>query len=302
MKSICTVMVLLAQSCLTSPATGAQDDTATLTIHNRECPIEYPGTDFYDRCHDTPIAGMDYFVDGPVSEQDTTDDHGNVTFTNLPPGTYEVSGGPSGDVMRNTIFCASAAAVETPVPALQTATTRLVLDLAPGNQIICDWYSVPELRGIDPNATPDTANDDRVDETLTVIGTICPQGYQGSDYVADCSAIPAAGASYRVERIPGFTAIPAVGFFTANDSGVLTFSLGSLAPGTISLLATIPVGVPIPGGFTVPEVRCFIRDGEEVHDVALVESRFTGQIIRIFVGLGEHPHCNVYFLPLAPTR
>ena len=152
-------LVTLGTVAAALPAAAMQQSGgATLTIHNRSCPVEFPGPDFFGECHDDPIAGMTFVVAGPETREGTTDANGNVTFGGLIPGTYDVTGGPPGDFVRNTIFCAPADALGTRRPFTQTSNVSIQLPLAAGEAVICDWYSVPEnVRGEPlpaPTATP----------------------------------------------------------------------------------------------------------------------------------------------------
>lgn len=135
--------------------------------------------------------------------------------------------------------------------------------------------------------------------TLTIYGAVCPVDYQGDRFVEDCSATPAAGASYQVRNTETNALLPSGGgFATANDEGIVVFAdLGNLAPGTIQILAMAPDEMVVPGGYTAPAVTC-TAGGRRGVDVALIESAFTGRIVELGAQ-GEDLRCDVYFVPLS---
>jgi len=171
------VLALLPALAASPAAAESRDGVATLTIHNRVCPLESEGPDFFGVCHDDPIAGMPFFVDGPITRHATTDADGNATFARLPPARYAVVGGPPGDFVRNAIFCAPAAAPGTPFPFVETSIVGIEIDLAAGDDVVCDWYSVPEDRR--GGATSASVGGQDGTARLTIHYRVCPSNSTG---------------------------------------------------------------------------------------------------------------------------
>lgn len=146
-----------------TPTPGAT--RASLTIHNRLCPEGFAGSDYYANCHHTPApAGLEFAVEGAAALVGTTDGAGNLVF-DLAPGEYAVRGGVPGEFATLVVYCAPVAAPGTPFAftPLGNGTrgpndlTGIVLALAAGDAVVCDWYNTPEnLRGeeIPPTAAP----------------------------------------------------------------------------------------------------------------------------------------------------
>lgn len=236
-----------------------------------------------------------------VPDEAETDEDGNASFGNLRPGAYEVRGGTPDDVARSAVFCTPAAAPGTRFPFTQTDTAGIEIDLAAGDDVVCDWYVVSGYR--DAAATPIAApgRPGAGDATLTVYGLLCPEGYAGNDYVAICSGAPAAGAQFLVKKSDSWAQLPAGGgYATADEGGAAWFALGALAPGAVRLFSLIPDDLPAGGGFTVPRVSCTTDDGRRVLDAMPLESRSAGPVFEIRVAAGDRVRCDAYFLPLPP--
>ncbi|MCC6790642.1 MAG: hypothetical protein IT336_03100 [Thermomicrobiales bacterium] len=115
--------------------------TASIEIHNRVCPVEYDGSDLFGDCHDNPVANLEFTVDGPVTATQTTNASGNTTFTGLPGGTYEISGGAPGDFAASYIYCS---VVDDPDTVLVNKSALTVeIDLPADTAVVCDWYNIP---------------------------------------------------------------------------------------------------------------------------------------------------------------
>jgi hypothetical protein len=121
--------------------------TATLTIRNLACPVEYAGTNYAQDCA-SPVANLDFSITAPISRTGLTDPAGVVTFADLPPATYEITGGPPGEFVQNAIAChLTADDATTAIPILPRDNRSIGATLA-GTDLTCDWYSVPyDLRG-----------------------------------------------------------------------------------------------------------------------------------------------------------
>lgn len=121
----------IAQDSTPKPATG------TIEIHGRLCEETPADGDWYNACHDSPLADQVFTaIDTQTQEtfEGTTDAAGNVVL-NVPPGEYQLSGIPGDFLDDSFIFCsATDAGVETAYPVLIDAEQP---------SVICDFYAVP---------------------------------------------------------------------------------------------------------------------------------------------------------------
>lgn len=155
-----TMLLLLTTLTLGLVATGAtaqpgpsgaiDTPTPTLTIRNRVCPTEFTGADYYQACAE-PIPNMEFALTAPLTAPLTafalTDAVGVVTFADLPPGTYEVTGGPPGEFVQNAIACRLTNDPTVARPYLPRHNRAIGVTLVEAD-ITCEWYSIPEdLRG-----------------------------------------------------------------------------------------------------------------------------------------------------------
>jgi hypothetical protein len=130
---------------VSEPASGAYN-AATLTIQNFACPVEYGGVSHAQDC-DAPVANLEFALTAPVTLTGTTDAAGVVAFTNLPPGTYELTGGPPGEFVDNAIACHDTDALAIAVPIRPRDNRAIAVTLA-DTDVTCRWYSIPlDLRG-----------------------------------------------------------------------------------------------------------------------------------------------------------
>lgn len=138
------------------PVEGAQ-----LTIHNRLCPEGFAGPDYYGARHAQPApAGLEFAIEGDAVFTGAIDAAGNITF-DLEPGDYLVRGGVPGEFATLTVYCAPAATpgVAFPLTLLGDGvrgpddTTGIALSLAPGDEVVCDWYNTPESQRGEPEPT-----------------------------------------------------------------------------------------------------------------------------------------------------
>jgi hypothetical protein len=156
------LLVLFGATFSHASAGGSGD----LVIHNRICPLEYAGDSLFDDCHDNPqTSNLEFTITGPESATAPTDDAGNVTFADLTPGNYNVSGGVPGEFADALVYCSAEGDPETLVKAPATATGFSVSMPADFfGSIICDWYNIPiDLSGAPtPTPTPAAGDDDDV--------------------------------------------------------------------------------------------------------------------------------------------
>src|SRR6478736_7286581 len=160
------------------PAVAAQDGSASLTIHSRFCPPGYEGNQVFEACHrDIGILAVEFTLQGQGQQAGFPDTDGNIAFSGLVGGTYQLSNSLSADLQHPYVYCSATDGVSG-----QQISTILndqqgyvaTIQVNPGASIICDWYTIPNT---DLNAT--RAN-------ITIHNRWCPVGYDGSDEFADC--------------------------------------------------------------------------------------------------------------------
>lgn len=123
---------------------------------------------------------------------------------------------------------------------------------------------------------------------LTIANLVCPAGYAGDAYAADCTE-PGAGNLFQVTR-PNSDAI---GDFTRTDGdGLVTFEVGSLgANGSVGMGAQLPPGVD---DYAV--VCATIEDGERIVTGVLI-GRPGFALVIVPITAGVDLRCDWYYLP-----
>jgi len=119
--------------------------------------VEYSGDTIFEDCHGTPQdSNLEFTIDGPSTATAATDDEGNVTFANLAAGTYNISGGVPGDFASTVVWCSINEDPDTLFQPTDT-DTGVSVEVADGENIICDWYNIPfDLSGGTPTPAPTT--------------------------------------------------------------------------------------------------------------------------------------------------
>ncbi len=146
---VVVIALLLLGAAATTPAAAQDDGTSTITIHNRLCPTEYGGDDVFADCHGNPQdSNLEFTIDGPVSDTAATDDEGDITFGDLPGGTYEISGGVPGEFADTFVYCSEDDDQSNVL--LQSSDPVVSLELPDDTAVTCDWYNTPlDLSGDD---------------------------------------------------------------------------------------------------------------------------------------------------------
>lgn len=174
---------------------------------------------------------------GIIDTQDA-DAAGNVQFTNIIPGSYQIGADIPGDFASSQVSCATGSGQNLARPE---ELNQVALDVAAGDAIACDWYIVPDnARGL-------------VD--LTVDIRACPEGMTPDTLVRDeCGPAPdgtlltLSGASGVID--PASTSADAWAW-SALDPGAYTLVADALPPTvTDSQLDDQPCCGP-DGGFSV---------------------------------------------------
>jgi hypothetical protein len=152
------LLVLFGATFSQASAGGSGD----LVIHNRLCPTGYSGDTIFEDCHDNPQnSNLEFTISGPENATAATDDNGNVTFADLTPGSYNVSGGVPGEFAEARVYCSAEGDPDTLVAPPATTTgfsVSIPADFL--GSIICDWYNIPVDLSGGPTPTPTPGDDD----------------------------------------------------------------------------------------------------------------------------------------------
>lgn len=229
------LLLTMLATVVASPAASAQSGDSSIEVHNRICPQDYQGQNFFEDCHaNAPDPGLPFtFTDG-VTREGTTNENGNIGFANLPAGTYTITGGAPGEFTNYYVYCAVGTEAESnqeQIP-VQYVTGGIQLDLPAGTNVICDWYTIPLGQNGAPAPTA-TAETDTFD--LPIYKLLCeeaPDTTAASDFVMMGTAPPAG-----CEQFAGVTVTVA-----AADGTVL---------GSCVTQAAAPCYVNVPIGATV---------------------------------------------------
>jgi hypothetical protein len=221
----------------TTPTATPAPEPASLVVQALLCPVAYEGTNYAADCVE-PLADIafDLSATGGSSGQATTGIDGTVTFVDLAPDTYTLSGGVPGEFATQVVQCAADAGSVPSSPA-QTATPGATLTLDDGDAVTCRWYVIPEdLRGENEG-------------TVAVAVYLCPD--TPDDPTAECELGDATGVVIDgpvVLTTDASSAIP-VRIHGANwvwgEEGGLPFGTYFLQPG----------GIAVPEGYELSDVR-----------------------------------------------
>lgn len=224
-------------------------DGPFITIHNRFCPAGYAGDDLSGDCRDTPqAAGIEFAMSGPVNATAATDSSGNVTFADLPTGTYTITGGATGTSVSTVVYCSFENEPET-LHLVADPEAGVIVNFpaeAPSNGYICDWYHIP-VDASDPDGGEDPQDNGWYSITIHN-RRICPVNYVGSSYFADCHDNPQTShLEFTVIRDGDIS----VASGETDDAGNVTFE--DIPPGAYTLFGGVP------GEFASAVVYCSIE-------------------------------------------
>jgi hypothetical protein len=230
------VLLDLAQEVATPTPTPTLE-AASLVVQALSCPVAYEGTDYAADCVE-PLADIafDLSAASGSSGQATTGADGTVTFVDLVPDTYTLTGGVPGEFATQVVQCAADAG-SVPSSPSQTEAPGATLTLDDGDAVTCRWFVIPEnLRGENEG-------------TVAVSVHLCPE--TPDDPNADCQLGDATGVVIDgpvVLTTDEASAIP-VRIHGANwvwgEEGGLPFGTYFLQPG----------GITVPEGYELSEVR-----------------------------------------------
>jgi hypothetical protein len=229
------VVVDLAQQA--TPTATPAPEAASIVVQALSCPVAYEGTSYAADCVE-PLADIafDLSAASGSSGQATTGADGTVTFVDLTPDTYTLTGGVPGEFATQVVQCAADAG-SVPSSPSQTESPGATLTLDDGDAVTCHWFVIPEdLRGENEG-------------TVAVSVFLCPA--TPDDPTAECELGDATGVV-----IDG----PVV--LTTDESSAISVRIhganwvwgeeGGLPFGTYFLQ---PGGIATPEGYELTEVR-----------------------------------------------
>jgi hypothetical protein len=229
--------VLIVQAQQAAPVATPALESASLVVQALSCPVAYDGTDYATECVE-PLTDITFDLSAASgsSGQATTPADGTVTFVDLTPDTYTLTGGVPGEFATQVVQC-TADAGSVPSSPSRTETPGATLTLDDGDAVTCHWYVIPEdLRGENEG-------------TVAVSVYLCPG--PPDDPTAECELGDATGVVIDgpiVLTTDATSAIP-VRIHGANwvwgEEGGLPFGTYFLQPG----------GIAVPEGYELSEVR-----------------------------------------------
>jgi Bacterial TSP3 repeat len=228
------VLLELAQEAATPTPTPTP---ASLVVQVLSCPVAYEGTNYAADCVE-PLADIAFDLSAATgsSGQATTGADGTVTFVDLVPDTYTLTGGVPGEFATQVVQC-TADAGSVPSSPSPTEAPGATLTLDDGDAVTCHWYVIPEdLRGENEG-------------TVAVSVHLCPATPQ--DPNAECELGDASGVVIDgpvVLTTDAASAIPVRihgASWVWGEEGGLPFGTYFLQPG----------GIAVPEGYELSEVR-----------------------------------------------
>ena len=228
-------------------------------------------------------------ANGPIETINTTDGDpangadGQAVFDEVAPGTYTLFSDVPLEFATERLFCVADGGNRYPKDFDATGVTTFA-DMA-SEQIVCDWFIVPENLRDDPVVTP-TTGPDRGEETgasLTVHLALCPEGYDGEELYETCHGDGIAGQDFTLTgpdgEIAATTTVP-----QSPGPGIAEFT--SLPAGHYTL-----AGGP-PGDFGTVRLYCTTQpDGERI------DAAIDSTIASFAIGEGQHILCDWYYIP-----
>jgi hypothetical protein len=145
--------------------------TGSIEIHKRVCPSGEI-VNLFDDCHgNPPTQPVSFSLDGGPAQ--LVDADGNLTFTGLAAGTYQISEveGIPLDFATLKVWCSVQG--DNPVPfEVTTDGPNFSVDVGDGEQIVCDVYNIPEnLSGLTPTPVATATPSIQLPNTGSGVGT-----------------------------------------------------------------------------------------------------------------------------------
>lgn len=167
---------------LVAGGASAADNTASITIHLRQC-NGAPTTDYFTDCHGNGVMGMTVSV-GAWSGN--TDASGDATAADLAAGDYAVTAANVPGATSYFSYCSSSLG-----RAESFSDGDFTVDaLAAGEAVTCDVY------GVVPPAVPTTGS-------LTIHARVCAVGQPTTDIFTDCHGNTDGSASVAQFSVDG---------------------------------------------------------------------------------------------------
>jgi hypothetical protein len=229
--------VLVEQAQQATPTATPAAEQASIVVQALSCPVAYEGTNYAADCVE-PLADIAFDLSAATgsSGQATTGPDGTVTFVDLTPDTYTLTGGVPGEFATQVVQCAADAG-SVPSSSSQTETPGVTLTLDDGDAVTCQWFVIPEdLRGENEG-------------TVAVSVFLCPA--TPGDPTVECELGDATGVVIDgpvVLTTDESSAIPV----RINGANWVWGEEGGLPFGTYFLQ---PGGIAVPEGYELTEVR-----------------------------------------------
>ncbi len=243
------VPLTLAQ--VAEPTATPLPEPASLTVQMLACPVAYEGTSYGADCVEpVPDVTIDLNSATGAFAQGTTAGDGTISFVELIPDTYTLSGGVPGEFAQQVVACANAAGtLET--GASDTLASGATFTVESGDAVSCQWFVIPEdLQG-------------EGEGSIAVAAYACPG--TPIDPATDCTPIEAGGATIIG---PDGTAIDAA---------------AGVPFGTYFLQTD---GVAVPEGYELSEVRGSVGAADIGWTFVLDESNPDAALAVIYVPTG----------------
>lgn len=234
----------------------------SLEIHLAVCPVGYTGESIFDDCHGEGLADYEFALEGPGGTQTATTGipqtpgPGMVTFTELAPGDYTFNGGPPGDFGEVELYCSTQPDNGTPDYALDGALATLTL--AANQDVLCDWYFIPEDgSGQTPTPTPTATPEPERAEILVTLYACPPAASQSGTY---------GGASLDTFENECSEKVDDVNFRLGDpNSAPISAKTGVSGDGAVRFFDLLPgdltMNPSLPSDLTSAAVFCTINDG-----------------------------------------
>ncbi len=261
----------------------------SLEIHLAVCPVGYTGDSIFDDCHGEGLADFEFSLEGPGGTQTATTEipqtpgPGIATFTGLAAGDYTFFGGPPGDFGEVELFCSTQPDNGAADYAIDGAVGSLTL--AENQDVLCDWYFIPEDgSGQTPTPTPTATPEPERAEILVTLYACPPAASQSGTY---------GGATLDTFDNECTETVDDVTFRLGDpNSAPLSAKTGASGDGAVRFFDLLPGDLTmtpsLPSNLTSAAVFCSIDDGT-VYQKALSNGGTT------FVDVnGESIECSWY--------
>lgn len=200
--SLALILTLVAAGMAIPRGASAQGADASVEIHKRQCPTGYSDNNYFVDCHDNPVEGVTFELDGL---RDTTGTDGSVLFYQLQEGTYTVTENVPGEFSESVVFCSIGGDPNQPA-SFDYVTGGIRLSVPGGAEIVCDWYNIPyNLRGSPDNGDGNGNTTDPTGASVEIHARLCPAGYEGNEPFQECHDNPQPGVTFMLDGLSATT-------------------------------------------------------------------------------------------------